>query len=206
MRLITYYTDDPLYRGHFHAMRRTVEEFEPNLVIHARRLKAQDWVHGCALKGRFVAEMMDEYPRERLLWLDVDARLRGRLDALRAEPRDSFDIGCHISTRPDKRRVLISNVLVLEPTEAARAVVEGWAQRCEDQPTVWDQEHLFDAIGRDDQRRLASGPRVWDFGPRYGFIHDIFRRRYPGVEPIIEHYQASRQAKSKDGRSRVPQQ
>ena len=66
-----------------------------------------------------------------------------------------------------------------------------WANRCQRRPDVWEQKHLASVIMEWNEVRFFKLP------PEYCFIHDSSRKEHPGLEPVIEHLQASRKMRSK---------
>lgn len=191
MRVVTFYTSDELYSGHFHEMAASLAKWHPERTLFAEVVEPREWVETCSRKAEFCGRMLWRYPHGRMLWMDVDARVRAPLTALEEHPAD-FDLGCHY-TRNGKE--LLSGTLLFEPTEASRALCSDWSARCSADPRRWDQRHLADAV-----KAMGGDLRVWDFGVQYVFIHDTHRRMHPGVEPVIEHLQASREARKRQRR------
>lgn len=140
------------------------------------------WQAGVAYKPEFIRAMQREHPAERLVWLDADAEVM-QYPALFWSLGDDVDIAAHWR----EGRELLSGTLYFGATKGAAEIVEAWvaAQRAE--PGVWDQKVLQRVLERDRNRWKREV-----LPPEYTFIFDIYRKRYPGLEPVIEHHQASR--------------
>lgn len=139
------------------------------------------WRVNQAIKPEFMQWMQREYPAERLVWVDADAEFIQYPELFFTLP-DDVDIAVHYR----KGAELLSGTVYLGPTNNARRIVNNWVQWQKASPGTWDQKTL--------QQVLQGGDyNVHRLPPEYTFIHDTFRRDHPGLEPVIEHHQASRE-------------
>jgi hypothetical protein len=148
------------------------------------------WVRNCGMKADFLRYELKQSD-ERILYVDADARFRA--DPIELADLDaSFDIGVHFMKNPRQRGrgELLSGTILLDPTPKAKALLDAWVELVAKEPTQWDQRLLQRCIE-------ASGARVLELAPEWCLITDLGRRRYPGVNPKIEHFQASRRLRHK---------
>jgi len=195
MKIVSFFTPGELYTQHERELRATVDEFAPLALYRTSPvMDLGSWEQNCALKpGIIRRELATLQDGDRLLYLDVDARIRAPIDELATHP-GPFDVGLHVTKRHSAQPVTLSGTLLFANTRGAEQLVEHWLHRCEERPDVWDQIHLAAAIGD------MAGIRVWDFGPEYVYIFDTFKKRYPKATPIIEHLQASRSGRKAKAR------
>ena len=126
--------------------------------------------------------MQAEYPSERIVWVDADAEIQQYPEMFWNMPAD-VDMACH--WRDGKE--LLSGTLYFGATKGAAEIVEKWCEAQKLNTGVWDQRTLQGVMmGAYDRWNTVKLP------PSYAFIFDTFRKKYPGVEPVIEHHQASR--------------
>lgn len=162
------------YQRHAEGLADTLRQF--GLPFEIEQLpNAGNWCHNCAMKSHFVRSKLND--KRPIVWIDADARIRNRPEALLKMPAN-IDFAAHWLDG----RQLCSGTLYFGTGPAARKLVEDWHLRCKMQPDVWDQEHLADAI--------TSGVSVFRLDE--GYVR-IFDRTNPIETVFIEHLQASRQ-------------
>lgn len=98
-----------------------------------------------------------------------------------------FDGGYDVHVHYLHGRELLDGTLWLANNDVSRDLVDQWCS--EVRVGEWEQLTLQRILER------RHDVRVKRLGPEYCFIYDTSRQHYPGVEPIIEHHQASRRLK-----------
>jgi len=140
------------------------------------------WIRNTQYKPTFLLEVMEER-REPLLWVDADARIQKPLDL--SFLGDDHDFAAHWK----RGHELLSGTLWFNFTAPAIELLGAWKDACA----------AHDGSGRGFDQRILNAVvptvpslRTYKLPPEYTFIFDIMRRELPNVEPIIEHFQASR--------------
>lgn len=114
-----------------------------------------------------------------VLYLDADAVMH----SVPVFP-DGYDVQVHYLAG----RELLDGTLWLANNAASRSLVDQW---CEETTIgVWEQKTLQDILER------RGDIAVNRLGPEYCCIFDTTRALHPGVDPVIEHLQASRRLKN----------
>ena len=181
MRVVSYYTKDSVYIPAASNLRKSLDAFHiPYDVVEYENLG--DWYEATAFKSTFVHEMLLKYPHETIIFLDADC-------ALKSEPTFFYDFKGSMAVHYRDGRELLSGCLVFgtKYRDATLRLVREWIKEQSRFPRVWDQKNLQNVIARSELRvdNLPAG---------YVKIFD----KMAGVIPVIEHYQASRQAKKRE--------
>ena len=113
-----------------------------------------------------------------VLYVDADAEFHSV---------PAFDPGYDVQVHYLQDRELLDGTLWLANNHITRDLVDQWCS--EVRVGVWEQKTLQDILAR------RTDIRVNRLAPEYCFIYDTSRALHPGVEPIIEHHQASRRLK-----------
>jgi hypothetical protein len=181
-----FYTPD-----YAHVVKRLIASLNAHGLKHDIQ-KMEDtgrWVTNCAKKARFVWEMMDKYPKSKIIWVDADAVVHGRPVLIEQALEDwDFAVTKYSWTKLDRYEIL-SGTVGVAPTVGARKVVDRWIEECEMNTSRWDQKSLRAAVERSTDARIFFMPIS------YCFISDTHRWEFPHVEPVIEHFQESRRTR-----------
>ncbi len=167
-----------------------------------------NWVLNCAMKGDFVADMMDEFPGRDLIFLDADAVMEKRPAFYLDGPRD-YDFAAPYLTNDHVTGELQSNSLYFAGNAAARRLVAAWKKlqlvRIREMLAgkykhpfreAWDQKVLQDVIS------VVAGLRHIALPMTYAKImptptgHEI-TPHIPLAEAVITQHQASREMRFK---------
>lgn len=152
------------------------------------------WSLNTAYKATFLAIARMQL-RGPLVWIDADAIVRSyphEFDHL-ADPKkiapEPYDIAVHF--RRDKE--LLSGTIWINDTYGAEALLTCWQWEQRKRPNTWDQKTLAHVI-----QETGDAIKLYRLPPAYCFIHDLMRPENPGVEPVIEHFQASRRTRRRE--------
>ena len=145
------------------------------------------WMQAVKMKPAFIMTMLNSLGNyDGILYVDADA-------VFRAAPDWELFSTCHFAAHKFKRSrhhnvEMLTGTLYFANVPIIRDFVKRWdilTAACETSTPEQDTLKIaFDYFHED----LS----YWDFGPEYVFIHDDFKEIYPGVKPVIEHFQASR--------------
>lgn len=147
------------------------------------------WQRNCQYKPRWLWDVMTRNLGRPVVWVDADAEVLhfpGLFDKL------DCDFAAVLYERKDtKRAEVLSGTVYLGGTTPAFRLVDKWIEMCSVNPGHWDQRCLEMAVNETDPLRKEWLP------VEYAFIFDTFRSVFPKVEPVIEHFQHSRQTRRK---------
>ena len=146
------------------------------------------WEKNTHHKANFIYECLCSYNRN-LVYVDVDAVFR--------KYPDLFDsIECDIAYRTEnfkwRSNEALSGTIFLRNNDKVKGLVKNWISINESVPairrlpTTWEQANMQKAVESDVSLNYYNLP------PEYTYIFDHTKRMYPHIEPVIEHFQASR--------------
>jgi hypothetical protein len=183
--VIAYYTKDTPYEQELDGFVARCEA--GRLKHHIYGLKSQgSWALNCGMKPSVIARAMEEWPDRNILYVDIDARIKntGRVWAQFSD-MDS-DFAAHWLNGNE----LLSGTLFFKNDERTRQLVNHWIAAQAEAPEVKDQETLASTL--QTYAKLLK-IKVTRLPANYTRIFD--RKEQEGVEPYIEHSQASRKYK-----------
>lgn len=140
------------------------------------------WAENCNLKSYVIKCLREEYPDSVLVWIDADAKIE-REPVLFSELN-----GADVAYHTVDNKILASGTLAFMPTEMGNKLLDTWAYECEKNPDKWDQLTLHKCV-----REL--NPKVYNLPEEYCRIFD---RKTPCNNPVIVHYQESRNRKQRE--------
>jgi hypothetical protein len=185
--VIAYYTPGNQYE----TLSENLKESCNNLQIPLFLKPIQDlgsWERNTHYKANFIYECLNSYTQN-LVYVDVDAVFRKYPDIF-----DSLD--CDIAYRTEnfkwRKNEALSGTIFLKNNESVKALIKNWISinnaipAIRRVPSTWEQANM--------QKAVQANPfiKYHNLPPEYTYIFDHTRRMYPDIEPIIEHFQASR--------------
>jgi hypothetical protein len=133
---------------------------------------------------------MNTVDSEYLLYVDVDA-------VFKAYPQIFETLDCDIAYRTENFRwradEALSGTVYFRNNEKVKRMVDRWINLNEStpaermKPETWEQKNMQRA------QREFSDLVYYNLPPEYTFITDHTKTMYPGLFPVIEHFQASRE-------------
>lgn len=183
MKLVSFYTEDTPYQDLVPIFTASAKEVGLDPVIYPVKNLGK-WSHNCNQKPNIIYQAYQEFPHERILYVDIDATFESYPTELVCA--GEFDIGFHLFRNSE----VLSGTLLFEHTFNACALLRKWVFASKKHQDVWDQKVLSRVID-------ANPIKVYHMSAAYCYIFDISKRLYPGVKPIILHHQISRQYKHK---------
>lgn len=181
--VIAYHTPDEIYSAEAEKLIESLKAL--NLDYRLRRIKDQgSWGANTNFKPVFIHECLRFFNMP-VLYVDVDAVFRKYPDFI-----DSLncDFACHIRDGFE----LLSGTLYFQPTERAFELINSWMRRVDNEPRIWEQIHLHNALRFYDLNHPGQEINFVELPATYCQIFDIMRT---AGDPVIEHFQASRRAK-----------
>lgn len=135
-----------------------------------------NWVQNCLYKAEFIKSMQQKHGK--VVWLDADC-------AVLKYPELFFNINEDVGYHLFKNKELLSGTLFFNDTDGAAEVLDAWVKRNQSKKNEWDQRNLQAVVNE-------LKPNAYILPPEYCFIFDLSRKYYGQLDPVIEHYQASR--------------
>ena len=185
--VIAYYTLGNHYESLSENLKKSCETFNiPHFLKAIPNLGS--WEKNTHYKANFIDECLNEFSED-LVYIDVDAEFK-------KYPEIFERLECDIAYRTEDFRwrsdEAMSGTIFLKNNEKVKSFVKEWISLNESipaermKPETWEQKHM--------QTTLRNNPDLVYFNlpPEYTFIFDHTKRMYPGLSPVIEHYQASR--------------
>lgn len=152
------------------------------------------WQKNTQYKAKFIAGMMEKYPKRNILWLDVDSSIHQYPDVF---DNADFDLGVHKidwqkythGRRKDKQ--LANAVIYLKNIDKVRRFVHAWVRLNEEQPDRIEMQTMADILSKwESQLKFHNIPAS------YCQIYDLM---FAEGRPVIEQRQASRMYRDKVG-------
>ena len=183
MKIIAYYTDDDIYSQHALLLRKSLEKF--GLKYDIEKIETTNWLKATGFKPGFIENKLKTY-NEPLLYVDIDSIFHANIESFFA----GIDEDIAVYYTPENE--LLSGVIYVKPSERTLRLLELWRDAMKASPDVWDQRILQQILSNHQEISIYRLP------PEYVFIFDTFREKYHGLQPVIEHLQASRETKYRE--------
>ena len=152
------------------------------------------WQKNTQYKAKFIAGMLEKYPKRNILWLDVDSSIYQYPDVF---DNADFELGVHKidwvrytnGRRKDKQ--LANAVIYLKNVDKVRRFVHAWVRLNEEQPERIEMQTMAETLNKWEGKLKfhnlpASYCQIYDLMAAEGY-------------PVIEQRQASRQYRNKVG-------
>jgi hypothetical protein len=152
------------------------------------------WQSNTRFKAKFMLDMLQKYPGQKLLYVDCDA-------IIHSEPvlfkNYEYDIGIRYQDFNWRKNECLSGTIFMRSNEKTISLCKRWIEINESEgpnAKTLEQWNLDKAI----QEGVSNyGLSLNNIPPEYTFIFDSMKRMYPTIKPIIEHFQASRKFRNK---------
>ncbi len=181
--VVSYYTEGTGYEEYADLLMKSCVKHDITARIDAVP-NLGSWQANCHHKPTFIKHIFNDTQTEAVLWVDADALVRGPLDEIDKLIDAKEDFAAHY--RVGRKGELLSGTLWFKRTVKAFALLDAWEECNVQAPDTWDQKNLETAM------LSGHGVRPYKLGPQWTFIFDLMKRELPNVEPLIEHFQASR--------------
>lgn len=139
------------------------------------------WEQNTGIKPQFLLDSLDQFPEKDILYLDADAFVRRKLDAI--EDIEG-DIGIHFNEQGGRKasHTIRTGTIFLRNTDATRDFLRAWIEAQKKNIKYMDQDSFEVAY------RNYDGPvKFFNLPVEYVKIFDKDK-----VDPYVEHFQASR--------------
>jgi len=147
-----------------------------------------DWKADAHLRPTFLLDMIERFPTQPLLSLDVDAFIHEDPWPHLEHYQFLYDIAFHTFKKTKEK---LPGTLLINNTRATRKLLKVWHALNQDRSQHFDRVNFAAAVQIVDELRIGALP------PELCWIFDLFPSVYGTKQPIIEHLQASRSFKRK---------
>lgn len=187
--VIAYYTPGKPYKDLSENLKKSCKEFSLPLFLKPIE-DLGSWESNTHYKANFIKECLERFSED-LVYVDVDAEFKRYPDLF-----ESLD--CDIAYRTEnfnwRKNEALSGTIFMRNNDNARSLIDLWisindstpAQR--NIPETWEQANM--------QRAVQQSPNISykNLPPEYTYIFDHTKSMYPDINPVIQHFQASREA------------
>lgn len=187
---VTFYTEGTGYQVEVQKLAASAREQDVPLIAYPVAPRGS-WRANLNAKSETILEAMHDYPKLDVAFVDADAIFRHRpalFDYL--STAQEWDLAAHFFTGSRlERGELLSGTLWIANTPKGQAIVRAWDAYGKRHPEIRHQKCLQLVLQADPDARIyhlpASYTRIYD--------HPGMR----GVDPVIEHFQASRRLRNR---------
>jgi hypothetical protein len=190
---IAYYTKGNTYETLSENLKESCKTYDIPLILKPIE-NLGSWERNTHYKATFILECLNTYSQN-LVYVDVDAVFRRYPDLF-----DNLD--CDIAYRTEsfrwRKNEALSGTIFIKNSDRGKEILQQWIETNNKipanqfDPTTWEQANM--------QRVINSDPSIdyFNLPPEYTFITDHTRKLYPGLKPVIEHFQESREVLKKN--------
>jgi hypothetical protein len=183
-----YYTRNTLYEQKVQVFEASLQKF--NIPYHIKAIENKgDWYKNTGYKPTFLKEMLKKFPMLSIVYVDVDAEFLRYPDLFETYDQDIgvyvFDRSCYKKSAHGFE--VLSGTIFLKNNEKVYKIIEQWENECKENPRIWDQRSL---------EKILNG----NYSLLPGEYCRIFDRMEHITNPVIVHYQASREIRRNKGR------
>ena len=198
MIIISYYTENTPYEQVMNTrLRPSLEKWGLKHYIEAVP-DFGDWYRNTSYKSKFVQKCLKKF-QEDVVFLDSDATIEEYPELLYNMP-DEVDVGVHYldwckfwrNQDGQNNMHMLSGTMFMRFNRDVLEVVEDWVEQCDNAIGTWEQKILQEIL------KETTAVNILDLPASYCAIvkSDGTIPEYVG-EPVIKHWQASRQYKTK---------
>jgi hypothetical protein len=187
--IIAYYTLGNQYEQLSENLTKSCNEL--NLPLFLKPIEdLGSWEKNTHYKASFIQVCLGKFQKN-LVYVDVDA-------VFRSYPKIFEDLNYDIAYRTENFRwrsnEALSGTLFLRNNDRVKSFVQTWIDLNNENPAdklrpdTWEQANMQRAMTK------SKGIKYYNLPPQYTYIFDHTKALYPGITPVIEHFQASRKA------------
>ena len=185
---VAYYTKNTAYEREASKLISSLQKLNVNYDVKGVD-SLGSWQANTRFKAKFMQEMLLKHKDMNLVYVDVDAIVH----SLPIHFKDyDGDIGIRYQDFKWRKNECLSGTIYMANNSKVMRICKEWeilnSKEANNSKNL-EQWNLGDVIEK------MKGPlqlKVNNLPPEYTFIFDSMKRIYPGVVPVIEHFQASR--------------
>ncbi len=189
-KVVAFYTKNSAYEEHSKELIKSLQVFNiPYDVTPINPLG--DWYKNMQYKPTFLQQMLEKHHPHSIIYVDADAvfcRYPEYFNKLDSEP--DVNIAVHLLDHTKRRRKnhppeMLSGTIFLKNTERTKEIVSKWIAECGRDSKLWDQVALKNVLRSYKFHLLPE-----EYCTIFDYMSDV-------KNPVIRHFQASRQEKNR---------
>jgi len=187
--VVVFYTRNTIYEEKVGRLTKSLIKF--NLPCYIEGIENRgSWIQNVNYKPTFIKDMLKKFPNDNIVYVDADAEflqypiLFETLDCTIAVHLHDYTL---YTQGRNKKKEILSGTIFLKNNEEVYKLVERWENECRRDPKVYDQISLEKVLNNN----------YYPLPANYCKIFDIMRIV---KDPVIVHYQASREVKRNKGK------
>ena len=192
LMVVGYYTVNTPYEEEAQNLLQSLNKLKVNHdIIGVKTLG--NWQANTRFKAGFMLDMLIKWPNHRLLYVDVDAVVHKSPDLFK---NYSCDIAVRWQDFRWRKNECLSGTIYMENNERTRRICELWRDinvtegNKSNRMEQWNLDTVINQMKKEDPNFTYK-----NLPPEYTMIFDSMRGMYPNINPVIEHFQASRRFK-----------
>lgn len=196
--ICAYFTKNTTYENHSKNFIASLKRFDLPYDITSISDKG-DWYANMQHKPTFLKQMLEKHHPNSVVYVDVDATFCQHPSYFnKLDQEQDVNIAVHLLDHSKYRRKtlspeLLSGTIFLKNTIKTKQIVNEWIQECKKNPKMWDQRALAVVLKKYKYHLLPE---------EYVVIFDYMSTV---KNPVIKHFQASREAR-RNGRKVIVRQ
>lgn len=187
--IVAYFTKNTSYETHVQKLIQSLNVFRLPYEITPIEDKG-GWHPNMQHKPTFILEMLKKFPNRSVVYVDADAvffRYPEYFNFLDIQSSD--DVAVHILdhtkfARKHQAPELLSGTIYFRNTQKSSIIVREWIAECKKDPMLWDQRALATVLERHPYHELPA-----EYCQIFDYMSSV-------KNPVIKHYQASREVKN----------
>lgn len=192
--VVAYYTPSPTYKACAERLRASCGQFGiPHDISEVPDLG--DWYKNTQFKSTFLLRKLKEHAPKSIVYVDADATFHAYPHLFTDLEFSNTEIAVHVLDHGKYHnktlKEMLSGTIFLRNNQNVMKICEEWAEKCKKSAKTLDQVALNEVL---------RGKSYSELPPEYCCIFDLMK----SVEnPVIKHWQASRQGKFEKRKSVV---
>jgi hypothetical protein len=191
--IVAYYTINTPYEQEANKLKASLDKLKVSYdIVGVENLG--NWQANTRFKARFMQDMLDKHKGKNLVYVDSDAVIHQYPTLFDNYP---YDIAVRWQDFRWRKNECLSGTIFMANNQATRELCKRWeGVNVSEGPgaKTFEQWNLGKVI--EDMRREGK-VKDGNLPPEYTMIFDSMREMYPNINPVIEHFQASRKLRNK---------
>jgi len=191
--IVSYYTINTPYEQEAEKLKRSLDKLKvPYDIVGVENLGS--WQANTRFKAKFMSQMLDKHIGKSIVWVDSDAVIHSYPYLF---DNYSYDIAVRWQDFRWRKNECLSGTIYMSNTAMMRELCKIWeGENVAEGPNAktFEQWNLGKAI---EDMRNKGLIKDGNLPPEYTMIFDSMREMYTTVDPVIEHFQASRKLKNR---------
>jgi len=197
--VIGYYTKDTSYENLASRLKKSLAEFSLPNYIEAIPDQGS-WEKNTHYKATFIQKCLRERTED-LLYVDVDAVFRS-YPSLIPEIGKDHDLAYRTEDFRWRKDEALSGTIFIKNNDLMRRFVDQWIETNRNNPAERMKPETWEQKNMQRVHRSIQEIRYYNLPPEYTFIFDHSKKMFPGVSPVIEHFQESRNVHKSSNQNR----